>query len=111
MRNPMRGALFSEDVDRGDGFENGPKRAPLCANPMRWRRGRGAGQEKEQREGRWGGERRGKEEGREEDGEGRRRGGRESYTLCAGLCAGPLISQDLDRRAGSKRAQKGTPYA
>ena len=25
-------------------------------------------------------------------------------TLCATLCAGPLISQDLDRRAGSKRA-------
>ena len=28
-------------------------------------------------------------------------------TLCATLCAGPLISQDLDRRAGSKRAHKG----
>ena len=32
-------------------------------------------------------------------------------TLCATLCAGPLISQDLDRGAGSKRAQKETPYA
>ena len=36
-------------------------------------------------------------------------------TLCATLCAGPLISQDLDRRAGSKRAHKGCvcaqPYA
>ena len=36
-------------------------------------------------------------------------------TLCATLCAGPLISQDLDRRAGSKRAHKGggcaQPYA
>ena len=28
-------------------------------------------------------------------------------TLCATLCAGPLISQDLDRGAGSKRAHKG----
>ena len=28
-------------------------------------------------------------------------------TLCATLCAGPLISQDLDRTAGSKRAHKG----
>ena len=32
-------------------------------------------------------------------------------TLCATLCAGPLISQDLDRRAGSKRAHKGVPCA
>ena len=54
MRNPMRGALFSQDLDRGDGFENGPKWAPLCANPLRGRRG-GAGQEKERRERRWGG--------------------------------------------------------
>ena len=32
-------------------------------------------------------------------------------TLCATLCAGPLMSQDLDRRAGSKRAHKGVPCA
>ena len=32
-------------------------------------------------------------------------------TMCATQCAGPLISQDLDRRAGSKRAHKGAPYA
>ena len=30
-------------------------------------------------------------------------------TLCATLCAGPLISQDLDRTAGSKRAYEGAP--
>ena len=29
-------------------------------------------------------------------------------TMCATLCAGPLISQDLDRRTGSKRAHKGS---
>ena len=32
-------------------------------------------------------------------------------TLCATLCAGPLFSKDLDRRAGSKRAHQRTPYA
>ena len=32
-------------------------------------------------------------------------------TMCATLCAGPLISQELDRTAGSKRAHKGVPCA
>ena len=64
----MRGALVPQDLDRRNGFEHGPKCPPLCADPMRGMGGR-AGQEKERRERRWGGEMRREEEGREVDGE------------------------------------------
>ena len=114
MRNPVRGTQFSQDLDRGDGFENGAKKAPHVRRPYAWDMlalphpsqvapgNTGFGSQSRTRE----------PASRLLPLMARTPSFEAEFvfkhfcTLCATLCAGPLISQDLDRRAASKRAQK-----